>query len=171
METTKNKLTPQEKKFLDGLSEYLDTKLIYYGSIQRHDYAPGKSDIDIDIFTDNEESIMTKIQHYLKVSRKEFKKIVWHMNRPKKIVNGYKIKYTNSFIKIELSIYNNIYKQYVLKEHQFKITLPTYAYGILYILKLLYYYSHIISKSSYIYLKNKVLTLSLGIKEDEFIIL
>ena len=43
----KNKLTDEEQKFVDGLSEYLDTDLYYYGSIQRNDYNAGESDIDI----------------------------------------------------------------------------------------------------------------------------
>ena len=50
METTKNDLPPNTKKFFYNLSEYLDTKLLYYGSVQRSDYVPGKSDIDVIIF-------------------------------------------------------------------------------------------------------------------------
>ena len=113
METTKNKLTNQQQKFLDGLSDYLDIKLLYYGSVQRYDYVDGKSDIDTDIFTDNEESTIAKIQHYLHVEKKDFKKIIWNINN--KIVRGYKIKYKNSFIELEISIYNNIYKPIVLR--------------------------------------------------------
>jgi hypothetical protein len=33
METTKNKLTSEQMKFFKKLSNYLDTKLYYYGSI------------------------------------------------------------------------------------------------------------------------------------------
>ena len=65
METTKNDLPVNVKKFFYNLSEYLDTKMLYFGSVQRSDYVPGKSDIDIDIFTDNENSIITKMQHFL----------------------------------------------------------------------------------------------------------
>ena len=72
METTKNNLPPNVKKFFYNLSEYLDTKMLYFGSVQRSDYVPGKSDIDVDIFTDNENSIIGKMQHFLGVSKKDF---------------------------------------------------------------------------------------------------
>ena len=68
METTKNKLPTNVKNFFYNLSEYLDTPFLYFGSVQRSDYVPGKSDIDVDVFTDNEYSLMAKMQHYLHVS-------------------------------------------------------------------------------------------------------
>ena len=169
METTKNKLTNQQQKFLDGLSDYLDIKLLYYGSVQRYDYVDGKSDIDTDIFTDNEESTIAKIQHYLHVEKKDFKKIIWNINN--KIVRGYKIKYKNSFIELEISIYNNIYKPIVLREHQRKIVLPIFAYYILYVLKVLYYYLHILPKDAYICLKRYTYTLAFGSGSDHFMVL
>ena len=73
METTKNELPKNAKDFFYKLSDYLDTKFYYFGSVQRTDYVAGKSDIDIDIFTENEHSIITKMQHFLGVSKKEFK--------------------------------------------------------------------------------------------------
>ena len=51
METTKNKLTPYEKDFFDKLRNYIDKPIYFYGSIQRDDYLPQASDIDIDIFS------------------------------------------------------------------------------------------------------------------------
>ena len=52
METTRNELSKNEKKFFEELSNYLETPILFFGSIQRSDYFPGKSDIDVDIFTD-----------------------------------------------------------------------------------------------------------------------
>ena len=40
METTKNKMPPYAKQFFYNLSNYLDTQIYYYGSIQRNDYFP-----------------------------------------------------------------------------------------------------------------------------------
>ena len=65
METTKNKMSHFAEKFFHKLKNYLDTKLYYYGSIQRNDYFPNSSDIDVDIFTDNEQSTITKLQNFL----------------------------------------------------------------------------------------------------------
>ena len=49
METTKHNLPDDVKQFFNGLSNYLNTQLLFYGSVQRSDYFPGKSDIDVDI--------------------------------------------------------------------------------------------------------------------------
>ena len=54
METTKNELPYKLKRFFYKLENDLDTKLYFYGSIQRNDYVAGKSDIDVSIFTDND---------------------------------------------------------------------------------------------------------------------
>jgi len=80
METTKNKLTHQEEVFFNKLSNYLDTQLYFFGSIQRDDYLPKSSDIDVDIFTENENSTITKMMNFLNVERSKFKKIIWKIN-------------------------------------------------------------------------------------------
>jgi len=171
METPKNKLTPKEKQFLDGLRDYLDTKLFYYGSIQRDDYIPGKSDVDINIFTDNTDSTISKLQHYLHVQRKEFQKIVWKIYKPNKLVTGYKLKYKNSFINLEISVYNIKYKQIIIDDHNSKLSLPFISYCILHILKLLFYRLNIIPASVYIYIKRKIFSTGIGLPTDEFILL
>ena len=70
MENTKNKLPENVNVFFNKLSDYLDTKLLFYGSVQRGDYFPGSSDIDVDIFTDNVNSTVTKMQHFLYTKKK-----------------------------------------------------------------------------------------------------
>ena len=113
METTKNALPPNTKKFFYNLGEYLDTKVLFYGSIQRADYVPGKSDIDVVIFTENEYSLMTKIQHHLHLKKKDFKKVMYIIDE--NVVYGYKVKYENKGenIKSEFSIYNENYKDII----------------------------------------------------------
>ena len=146
METTKNDLPPNAKKFFHNLSEYLETKMLYYGSVQRSDYVPGKSDIDVDIFTDNEYSLMSKMQHYLHLNKAKFKKIVYIIdNKP---TNGYKVKYTNEAeqLKVEFSIYNEKSKDIIIKEHTRKFALPLYISILLCILKTFYYQIPIVSQ-------------------------
>jgi len=171
METTKNQLTPEQKKFLNGLSNYLDTKLYYYGSIQRPDYIPGKSDIDVDIFTDNEHSTIAKLQHYLHVQKNEFKKIVWEVRRNNKLTKGYKLKFKNDFINAEFAIYDEKYKSYILEEHTSKFILPFYCIWTLNILKILYYQLHILPGTYYGYLKRKTINFAFGLDDDKFVIL
>ena len=172
METTKNKLTPEQEILLNGLSNYLDTKLFYYGSIQRSDYVPGKSDIDIDIFTDNEISTISKMQHFLHLAKSDFKKIVWKVRKYNKLTTGYKLKYTNDFLKAEFSIYNEKYKHYILQEHNSKTILPLYCTILLNLLKISYYHLNILPTQYYAYLKRKVFTYGLGFNnDDEFLVL
>ena len=74
METTKNQLTPYESNFFNKLKIYLDTPLYFYGSIQRDDYKSGYSDIDIDIFTENMNSTIVKLQNFF--NSNQYKKII-----------------------------------------------------------------------------------------------
>ena len=106
----RNDFPSDVKKFFINLQKYVDTDLYFYGSVNRPDYVHGKSDIDVAIFTDNEYSIITKLQHFLHVKRNAFDKVVWKLEG--KMVYGYKIKcdeYTN--IKCEIAIYNNNFKK------------------------------------------------------------
>ena len=159
METTKNALPPNTKKFFYNLGEYLDTKVLFYGSIQRADYVPGKSDIDVVIFTENEDSLMTKIQHYLHLKKKDFNNVMYIIDE--NVVYGYKVKYENKGenIKSEFSIYNENYKDIIIKQHKKKFVLPAYISVMLYLLKMFYYKIPILSKSIYINSKNWLLNL------------
>jgi hypothetical protein len=159
METTKNKLSPFAEDFFNRMRNYLDTKLYFYGSIQRYDYFPESSDIDVDIFSSNEKSTITKLQNFLGVDRNEFKKIIYRLQKTNKVVHGYKIKYDdeeNDF-SCELSIYNENIKEEILKEHVSKVNFPFYITALLVILKTLYYKIEIVPKFLYFYFKNLIL--------------
>lgn len=170
METTRNKLTKEQKKLFNGLSDYLDTKLYYYGSIQRPDYIPGKSDIDIDIFTDNEASTMAKLQHYLHLEKNSFKKVLWKVRNHSKLIHGYKAKYKIEGLKAEFAVYSEKYKNYVLEEHNSKIDVPFYFTWILNFLKFLYYELNILPKTYFAYLKNKTINYAFGLTEDDIFV-
>ena len=60
MEKINNKLPDDVEKFFKSLSKYIEKPLYFYGSVQRSDYFPGSSDIDVDIFTDNVNSTISK---------------------------------------------------------------------------------------------------------------
>ena len=93
METTKNKLTHEEIVFFQNIKIILDTRLYFYGSIQRYDYLSPYSDIDVDIFTNDENSTIIKLQNYLNVKKKDFKKTLCLMFKSNIIIPGYKLKY------------------------------------------------------------------------------
>jgi hypothetical protein len=147
METTKNKFTYNQKVFFDNLKIYIDKPIYFYGSIQRSDYLPGKSDVDIDIFTENETTTIYALCNYLNLNKSDFRKSVYKIKD--KIINGYKTKYVDekNDINIELSIYNEKYKEIMLHEHSRNLILPFHLSFVLIILKILYYNLHFISKS------------------------
>lgn len=151
---------PNLKKFFTDLQNYLDTDLYFYGSVNRSDYVHDKSDIDIAIFTDNEYSIMSKLQHFLHVKRNAFDKIVWKLEG--NMIYGYKIKcnkYTNS--KCEIAIYNNVFKEILLPEMRTYNYVPFHVGILLFILKTLYYTFPILSSNTYMmckrYIFNKIM--------------
>ena len=78
METTKNELPQYAKQFFTKIGIYLDTPIYYFGSVQRDDYFPGLSDIDVAIFTDNNiKSLIIKLQTFLSKDYNEFKSFVF----------------------------------------------------------------------------------------------
>jgi hypothetical protein len=171
METTKNELSPYAKNFFLRLGIYLDIPIYYYGSIQRSDYFQNSSDIDVDLFADNESSIMIKLQNFLGVEKYKFKKFVYRLHRSNKIIYGHKVKYEdpdNNFF-TEISIYNEKHKEFVLLEHNSKAILPFYVSFLLIILKCLYYKLNILPEETYTYFKRIIMNYMVEGENVEFI--
>lgn len=171
MEITKNEMPLNAKIFFDKLSSYLNTKIYYFGSVQRLDYLPKSSDIDVDIFTDNEEQTKNYIMNFLGLKKYEFKKFVYRLHQTNKLVYGHKVKYKepqNNFA-AEISIYNENDKYAVLKEHNSKMNIPIYASILLIIIKNLYYNFSLLSKPNYKYLKGLIINYMIEGKDVEFV--
>lgn len=173
METINNKLPPYAYQFFNKLSNYLDLKLYFYGSVQRKDYFPYESDIDVAIFTDNVYSTITKMQIFLNRPKNKFKKVVWRLNtNTKKLVTGHKVTYKepeNNLI-TEFSIYDEKYKEDILMEYSRKTELPFYATYLLIFVKYLFYKLQIMPYKYYNALKNYILSHMIGIKDSEFVV-
>lgn len=149
MDVVNNRLTENEKIFFDNLSLYIDEKIYFYGSVQRPDYVKGKSDIDIDIFTDNESSTIQKLCTFLNLKRSDFRKAVYKINNV--MVYGHKTKYKDEInkINVEISLYNDKYKTLVLYDHNNCRYLPLYVTIALFIIKFLYYTLGILPDAAY----------------------
>jgi predicted nucleotidyltransferase len=174
METTRNKLTYNEKKFFYRLSNYLDTQLYYFGSVQRGDYFPSSSDIDVDIFTDNENNTIIKLMNFLNVEKSDFKRFVWKLNTNNdKLAYGYKLMYKNTEENfcVEFSIYNEKYKRHILYEHNSKKDIPLHATILLIIIKFLYYTLNILPKNWYTESKKFILSTLIFKKDDHFVVI
>lgn len=148
MNTIRSDFPEDVKNFFKRLENYLDTELYFYGSVNRSDYVHGKSDIDLAIFTDNEYSVMNKLQHFLHVKRNAFDKVVWKINGD--MIYGYKIKCEKYIdIKCEIAIYNNDFKARLLKEISQYNKIPLYISILLFILKTIHYTFPLISSETY----------------------
>jgi hypothetical protein len=171
MEETRNKMPIFAERFFKKLSNYLDTKIYFYGSVQRIDYFPNSSDIDVDIFTDNENSTISKLQHFLGLKRYEFRKFVYRLHKTQKVVYGYKINYEDKKNKFstEISIYNEKDKLAVLEEHLLKTSLPFYISILLFILKFFYYQIPIIPTRTYYVFKKLIMNYMVEGEDTEFI--
>ena len=157
METTRNKLTQREQRFFDRISEYLDTKIYFYGSIQRYDYFPGHSDIDVYVFTDNVKGTLAKLQNFLSLEPSSIRRFVYKLHASKHILKGHKIEYDKDGIKVEFTIYNVSDKEAALNDKKGHDDLPTFIIALLVILKFLHYKLGLVPTSVYKNLKNLVI--------------
>ena len=173
METTKNIMPEYNNIFFDKLKNHLDTKIYFFGSVQRDDYFPTGSDIDVAIFTDNIKSTIFKLQTFLHKPQNDFKKFVWRLNYDNSLVKGYKIMYKEPErnLAVEISIYNEKYKHGILQEHNVKMVLPFYATYALIIIKYLFYSLNIMPSEWYTYFKKIILTKFILLKDDDFVVL
>jgi hypothetical protein len=173
METTKNKLSQQESVFFDKLKNYIDKPIYFYGSIQRDDYFPQLSDIDIDIFSDNINSTLKLLQNFLNINNYDFKKSLYKIDKTNTVVPGYKSKYIDekNKINIEISVYNEKYKEIILNEHRSKFNLPLYIIMILIILKYLHYNLGILPLYYYSRLKKFLTNSCYDNNKSEFLVL
>lgn len=141
MERTKNKLSPYESNFFNKLKNYIEKPIYFYGSIQRDDYFPQLSDIDIDIFSDNVNSTLNLLHNFLNFNKKDFKKFLYKMDKTNSLIPGYKSKYIDkdNNLTVEIAVYDEKYKNEILREHQSKFNLPLYISSVLVLLKVLHY--------------------------------
>jgi hypothetical protein len=155
MEDIKDRLGEYKYNFFNNLQNYVESELIFFGSIKRIDYFKNSSDIDIIIITDNVKSLLYKVQNFLNIKKPDIKKIYQQHSVNNNIVYGYKIKYDNkdSDISFDLLIYDDKFRKDVIKNINDINNLPIYMLIILFILKSLHYSLYLISKSNYNYLK------------------
>lgn len=173
MEKTINKMPPYAENFFNRLNNYLDKNVYFYGSVQRQDYLPNDSDIDVAIFTDNMNSMVNKLSNFLKIKVADFKRFIWKLNYTNKIIPGYKLMYEepeNNF-KAEFCIYNENDKDELLHEYHLKTFLPFYSICLLYLIKILHYKLNIMDRAWYAYFKKIIIDDITGQGPSQFVIM
>ena len=166
MDNIKNRLTDYKYNFLSKMKEYLDTEFVFYGSIMRLDYLENNSDIDIAILTDNPSSMLAKIKNYLNIKDTKIKKIYQTFNNQASLVNGYKFTYNDyeNNWGFDVVIYDEIYRDMIIKDIYYINNLPFYVTILLYILKFIYYRLHLITSTIFWDTKNMIFSLALSKK-------
>lgn len=164
MDDIKNRLTEYKYNFLSNMKEYLETEFIFYGSIKRLDYLEKNSDIDIAILTDNPSSMLAKIKNYLNIKNTKIRKIYQTFNNQPSLINGYKFTYKDDEHNwgFDVVIYDEIYRDIIIKDIYCINNLSLITTVILYILKILYYKLHVISQSKFLETKAKIFSLVLN---------
>jgi hypothetical protein len=147
METTKNPLTYEQRQFFSTVAPYIGLPFYYFGSIQRSDYIPGISDIDVDIFSPQPEKIARRLAYMLQGPYVSLKRVWWKMEDPfggdPTEIKGYKVKYkrpviegaTREQLKVEFSIYDENVKHLVLKKHREQMFVSPYVSTLLLFMK------------------------------------
>jgi len=162
METTRNNLPQHINIYFNKLSTYLETQLYFFGSVQRIDYLERESDIDTVIFTDNMDSMLSKIQNFLNIDRRRINSFVSTEIKTGRVHNGYKVMYSGDDIDFifEIVIYDSNCKPEMLAFYETVNNIPAYASLLLLLLKYMKRY-YVISQNTYFALKKQVFKLVL----------
>jgi len=173
METTINKMPTFAENFFNRLNNYLDNNVYFYGSVQRPDYLPYDSDVDVAIFADNIPSMLNKLSNFLEIKVADFKRFIWKLNYTNKVIPGYKFMYEipEQNFKAEFCIYNENDKNELLHEYRLKTFLPFYSIWLLHIIKFFYYRLKIMPRVWYVYLKDLVINKITGQGSSQFVIM
>lgn len=159
MDDIKHNIPMNQRNFFKNLENYLGTPLYYFGSIKRYDYSPKNSDIDAILFTNNESSSISQLQNWFHVSKNDFKRVVNFLPGSKRMVRGYKLKYTNAKqnISSDILIYNIKDKELIKRHEKLRVDMPFYIVTIMMIIKFLHAQVGILSIPTYTYLKNIIM--------------
>jgi len=157
MNDIKDRLGDYKYNFFTNLQNYIDSELLFFGSIKRFDFFPNSSDIDIIIIADNVNEMISKVHNYLQLKKTEVKKIYQRFSKNSGgVITGYKIKYnepTNDCA-FDLLIYDEKYREVVTQNINDINNMEPYMVAVLYIVKYVYYRLGLITNSMYLYLKN-----------------
>lgn len=148
MENIKHKLNDDNKYyFLKNLQDFIQTELHFFGSIKRCDFIK-ESDIDIAIISDNKDSVLKKLQHYLNLPDNKIRKIVQKIPNKKEVMYGYKTNYNNDDLELslEIIIYDEKYKENIIAHINKINNMPFYLLFPIIIMKFFYYKLNIIPK-------------------------
>jgi hypothetical protein len=110
------------------------------------------------------------------MDKSDFKKFVYKIdkkgNKVNEVVIGYKTKYidTENSLTVEISVFNEKYKESILTEHKSKFNLPFYITWVLMFLKVLHYNLGILPIYYYSLIKKTITNKFYDDNKSEFVV-
>ena len=87
----KHKLTPEQYIFFSNINNILNCRMQFFGSICRRDFTLGSSDIDVQIFSENSQSDLLLLSHFLQEKNVSFSSNFFRSDTdPLHTVSGFK---------------------------------------------------------------------------------
>lgn len=156
MEDLKERLGENKYILFNNLQNYLGTELLFSGSIKRYDYLKNYSDVDVIVITDNVKSILFKSQQFLHTNK--IHQIIQQYEVGKRVIYGHKLKYENAEedISFDLIVFDEKYRKEVVQHMHDSSNFPWFILIMLYLLKNLYYRFNLISRITFVNLKDKI---------------
>ena len=159
MQTTPTSLPEETRLFFERLSDFLEVPLYFYGSIQRWDYLPGCSDVDVALFTPHMENTVIQLQYYFDIPREKIKRIHWRLHGH--LVRGYKLHGREGDLSFDISLFHEKDKHRILEQYKREANRPPWVLLTLLLLK--YVYAYFLGgpegpwKTTYVHTKNMIL--------------
>ena len=170
MQSTHQCLSVPIRGFFHRMSEALNLKPYFYGSVQRNDFFPGKSDIDVTFFSGDESMTARQLSVFLGQPLQQLRRVVWDIHGT--IVHGYKAKFDDPSIDLhaEIAIYNTRHMEIVRKKQRAQFQLPFYVSVLIQSIKYLHYTLGIMPKAQYKYWKRTILARGTGDGTSTFLV-
>jgi len=148
------KLDKKEYDFFCRFQQQLELPLYFIGSINRSDFMKGKSDLDIEVFSENVTSTKYQIEYLFNYyKKKDPKYIVFKIHGMP--ISGYKYYLKNTGIFFDFTIYKKESQEIVLHQRKIENDIPLVLTIFLIVIKYLYYYLYIINSAQYSFIKKK----------------
>jgi hypothetical protein len=152
----KDKLSNEQYLYFLELQEKIELPLFFMGSITRSDYIKGKSDLDIEVFTDNIASTKEKLNYLFNYYETQKENIIIIFKIKDVPFSGYKYTVNNSGIQFDLTLYKKESEKTILYYRTREINVPLTISAFLIIIKFLHYSLNIINKRNYYLIKKNV---------------
>jgi hypothetical protein len=152
----KEKLSKEQYSYFSELQEKIGLPLFFMGSITRSDYIKGKSDLDIEIFSDNVTSTKEKLNYLFNYYEGQKENTIIIVKIKDVPFSGYKYKVNDSEIEFDLTLYKKESQKTILYYRIREINIPFTISAFLIIIKFLHYRLNIINERNYYLIKKSV---------------